>query len=250
MERVLSDEQLEAFDVDFIDRFKWNRIKDCIGESFPASAFSVLDVGCGNGVFADKIIAEYPESRVTGLDMSEMLLAKNRPHPRKRTILGSALVLSDLAEQYDLICFNWLLHHLVDDTHAASLANVCLTLSEARNLLTERGRVSVYENMFDGILVDKAPGRIIYALTTIRWLSVLTRLGGANTGGVGVCFQSERQWRENFNRAGLAIESFHRHDAFERTALRNIIQGIVLHLRPMAAAHFWLRQGRDAAPWL
>jgi len=239
--RLLSDEQLMNFDGDFVDRFKWRRVRDCISRDFPSGDFSVLDVGGGNGLFADKILAEYPMSRVTVLDLSQMLLAKNRPHPRKNVVLGSALELKAIQDRWDLICINWLLHHLVAESYASSIANILSVLGQARELITPRGRLSVYENMFDGILIDRAPGRIIYELTATRWLSAFTRLAGANTGGVGVCFLSEQQWRRIFQKLSLRLNSFHRHDAFERTVTRNIVQGIALHLRPMGAAHFWLQ---------
>ena len=237
--KVLSDEQLEAFDVEYIGPDKWAHVRHCIDVDF-SDAFSMLDVGGGNGAFADRVLKSYPRSRVTVLDLSEMLLARNKPHLSKEVVVGSATELGRVKQRFDIISINWVLHHLVTDSYATTIENIVETLRQAARLLLPGGRISIWDNLYDGLAVDIAPSRLIYALTSMRAAASLVRMGGANTAGVGVCFQSERRWRRHFAAAGLRIEAARAMRPFEKPVWKHAVYGAALHLRPVRPAHFWL----------
>jgi SAM-dependent methyltransferase len=248
MERALSDAQLEEFDTEYVDEQKWASFKACCDRDFAGRAVSVLDVGGGNGRFADRILAAYSTANVTILDNAPSLLAKNSSLSRKQVVHHSALELESLKERYDIISMNWLLHHLVGDTYAHSIRNIRETLCKCHSLLKPRGRVSIYDNLYDGWLWAKGPSRIIYELTAVKWKPIarLAARAGANTAGVGVCFQSELAWREHFHMCGLKIESFSRYRPFARPAWLDVVYGVALHLRPAGAGHFWLAPIRSS----
>src|SRR5689334_6317063 len=94
--RLLSDDQLAAFDWEHVSASQWRHFTACVDRDFPTGEFSVLDVGGGNGLFADRILTNFPRARVTVLDTSEMLLSRNRPLPNKEIKCGSALSLDKL----------------------------------------------------------------------------------------------------------------------------------------------------------
>src|SRR5437762_4213839 len=58
----------------------------------------VLDVGCGTGIFASRLLERYPETRVWGLDVSEGMLRQAQPRAcesggRLRLVYGDSACL-------------------------------------------------------------------------------------------------------------------------------------------------------------
>jgi ubiquinone/menaquinone biosynthesis C-methylase UbiE len=238
----LRDDQLEAFDTEYVSNRRWPIVERCLKAHFPDGRFSFLDIGGGNGVFADRVLDNYPEASAAVLDNSDKLLARNRPDSRKVLIHASASDLEHVVDRcYDVIFFNWVLHHLLGSSYATTLQNMRLALSDAVSFLTERGRVSVFENMYDGLVVDGLPSRLIYTLTSSRRLAPFTRRMGANTAGVGVCFLSRRAWGAQFERAALRVERYS-DDARWQVAIH---RRVFLHLGNIRCGHFWLAPDRE-----
>jgi methyltransferase family protein len=234
--KTLSDEQLEAFDVEQVDDINWRKVRVCIDRDFPNGTFSMLDIGGGNGMFADRVLNDYPNCRVTLLDTSALLLSRNIANPRKRTIVGSAM--DTEFEAFDIISINWVLHHLVGHSYSECRANV---LGCLRRCAQRAKRLSIWENRYDGQIFDTIPSRLIYALTSSRALSSIAKAGGANTAGVGVCFQSRRQWLQSFDDAGLELLSVYDDEPFLEATGRNRLRLMALHVKPIGASHFWLK---------
>src|SRR5579862_5346232 len=88
--KQLQDNQLASFDRDYVSEEMWPFIYRNIEKSFPSGEFSLLDIGGGNGRFADMLLAKYDKARAVVLDNSSLLLEKNKASPRKATILESA----------------------------------------------------------------------------------------------------------------------------------------------------------------
>lgn len=201
--KTLDAAQLEAFDTEYVTEPRWLLFKSHLDRHFPEGDFSFLDVGGGNGVFADRLLAGYPAARGTVLDSAPSLLARNTPHERKTLQAQSAANLSHLEERFDLVCFNWVLHHLIGNSRKESIDHVRATLMSAVGLLTPRGCIAVFENFYQGYLVDDLPGSLIFNLTSSKALARVTKAMGANTAGLGVCFQSKRGWLDTIARAKL-----------------------------------------------
>lgn len=240
MSLVLNDEQLAHFDVEYVNRDYWTKCRQCIEWDFPDGEFSILDVGGGNGKFADRVLMTFPKATATVVDLSEMLLGKNLPNPRKTTLIASATELDKLTGKYDIVSFNWVLHHLIGKSYAQSLENIRDALKAAQGLLTPRGHISIYDNLCDGVIFDRAPSRIIYELTSSKLLAKIVKAGGANTAGVGVCFQSYKAWKDHFRRTGLKLTSFERYASYEKPLRKRAGCGLALHMRPERPGHFWL----------
>jgi hypothetical protein len=238
--KYLNDSQLETFDTEYMNEPRWNIFKKGIDQDFPEGDFSFLDVGGGNGKFADLLLDNYPNSQGTVLDNSQLLLSRNHSHPRKTLISASVDELSKQAEKatYDLICFNWLLHHLVGDSYAQSIENISTTLRQATQMLSPRGRISIFENIYDGIIFDRLPSRLIFELTSSKSLATLTRKMGANTAGTGVCFLSQKKWSSTTQNQSLVILSYTDDPTPWPIPLRN---RVILHLGYIRVGHFWLK---------
>lgn len=243
--KTLDDSQLAAFDVEFVDDRLWSLVAARIDCDFPAGDFRFLDVGGGTGRFADQLLERYPRATGTVLDSSERLLAGNRPHDRKTLINDSVERLAELFApgEFDLICFHWLLHHLVFSSWSGSRLAMVKALGAARELLSERGRVSLFENMYDGLLIDGMPGFLIFTLTSSKLLSPLLKGLGANTAGVGVCFQSRRQWKQLLTRAGCTIKGY----SDDVTWTLPWHWRVLLHMGYVRVGHFWCLRDRGAA---
>jgi SAM-dependent methyltransferase len=210
---VLDEKQASAFDAEFhrpaeLDT-KFTRLED----SNHCENFNALDLGGGNGLFADKLLARFPKSTVTILDTSALLLSKNKLSDRKELIKGSIEHIADIFADrtFDYIIMNWVLHHLVGNDYKTSRVNCLHALRHCKRILKPTGMVIIAENMFDGYLRSNFPSHLIYIITSIKWRwFVWLAKRVFNTAGVGVCFQSQPAWRRIFAEAGFDVVSFDR----------------------------------------
>ncbi|MBK6849840.1 MAG: methyltransferase domain-containing protein [Proteobacteria bacterium] len=207
--KKLDEAQLATFDQDYMDAETWGYVRVNVDRDFPAGEFRFLDVGGGNGKFADRLLAQYPRCSGTVLEPSELLLGKNQPDARKRLVCAA---IEDAAGRiegpFDLICLNLLLHHLVAGSYRRTQANMRTTLRLCRGWLGPRGRLSIFENIYNGRWLDSFPSRAIFHLTSSRLLAPWAGRLGANTAGVGVCFQSSRQWKHLLRDVGLRVVQY------------------------------------------
>ena len=237
--KKLDESQVEAFDTEFVEGSRWTLIKELIKRDFPTGEVSFLDAGGGNGKFTDRLLAEFPKAHGTVLDNSEALLARNTTNDRKTIIHDSVENLARIDAKFDVICVHWLLHHLVSHSYRGTTRNQLATLAALRTLLKPSGRISVFENMCDGWLFEGFPGWIIYHLTSARSIASVMRAMGANTAGVGVCYQSTRQWLRTAASADLLIDAYGEPDHWI-WPLKPLWRAI-LHIRRIRVGHLWLK---------
>jgi ubiquinone/menaquinone biosynthesis C-methylase UbiE len=207
--------------------------------------FKVLDLGGGNGLFADQLLARFPKSSVTILDISSLLLAKNKPSYRKELIHGSIECMANIlvGRRFDYITMNWVLHHLVGNSYTACRKNCLETLMRCKLLLEPNGMLVVAENMFDGYMGSNLPSRLIYTLTAIRWpWFVRLTKHFFNTAGVGVYFQSRWAWHQMFAEAGYDVIVFQQ--GLLWWWLVHSLRGLMFHLlfiKSVSQGHFFLK---------
>lgn len=234
--KQLGDDQLKNFDWEFIGESKRRVIWDCINRDFPSGEFSFIDIGGGNGSFTDHVLDQYPNSQGVVLDNSSLLIKKNKDHPRKRVFNTPAEELEKvLDEKFDVVFLNFILHHLVGDSYALTRKNQLDLLKTSKNLLTENGRLSIYENMYDGALVHFLPSHLIFHITSSKTIGNLTRRLGANTGGVGVCFLSKKQWHSVLKESNIKTTQY----TDDKHFIIPLYQKIILHLGDIRNGHFW-----------
>ena len=173
--RMLDEDQLRTFNTEQICAAEWTTLKPIFDAQFGSREFSFVDVGGGNGSFADMLLAAYPLARGVVLDPAEILLRENKPHPRKEVKLARAENMDELfgERKFDLILFNWILHHVVLDSYSKTVALQRTVISKARRLLKPGGVVSVLENLYEGTVVDGVPSRLIFELTKSALLKPL-----------------------------------------------------------------------------
>lgn len=207
--RILADQQTEAFDVEYVIPQLWALIEPHLNARLGRPS-RFLDVGGGNGVFTDRVLDAFPQSNGVIVEPSQTLRERNAPRPNKTLVPGTfQSAVLDPGQRFDVIFFNWVLHHFVGDSYAKTQALQLAGLRRARDLLTVDGCVVVFENYYPGLLIDDLPSWIIYTLTASRLLKRVSQRLGANTAGVGVCFHSRNAWLAKVTAAGLVVEAIH-----------------------------------------
>lgn len=171
-------------------------------------------------------------------------MEKNQPSERKTLVYGSVENLDGLDSKYDLVHLNWLLHHLVGDSYRQTRTNILRAVGSAARLLSPRGRLSIFECLYNGFLFDNLPGHLIFHLTSSRTLAGIMRRCGANTAGVGVCFLSRKQSFAIMEQASLEIRSFIPDKEWSLSLARRVF----LLIDHVSAGHFWLANGRGSDP--
>ena len=206
--------------------------------------FTLLDLGGGNGLFADQLLARFPKGVVTIIDISSALLSKNNLSSRKELIHGAIENMGEIfaGRRFDYITMNWVLHHLVGKSHRLCQENQLNTLIRCKALLRPNGKLIIAEHMFDGYLESNIPSHIIYTITRMKrgwFVGLASRF--FNTAGVGVCFQSQRAWRHMFAEAGFDVVAFQRGLVWWwlRGSLRGVATKLVF-LKSVSHGHFFL----------
>ena len=202
--RTLSAEQTETFNVEYVNDDLWVHMEPALAR-YLSKPSNFLDVGGGNGMYVDRITEAFPQAVGTNVEPAANLVDSNRPHPRKRLINAPYQGIDFEAEagRYDVVCFNWVLHHFVSDSYAQTVACQTDALASAAKLLKPGGALLILENLYNGIQIDNLPSRLIYGLTASRALRAVTNQLGANTAGTGVCFHSGAAWERILGNAGF-----------------------------------------------
>ncbi len=85
--RQLDAQQTTSFDTECIDKGMFEVLTKQLNMLYPTQQpFHLLDVGGGNGMYADKILNHYPNAQVTLIKPEASLIAKNRPNPNKHLV--------------------------------------------------------------------------------------------------------------------------------------------------------------------
>jgi hypothetical protein len=104
--------------------------------------------------------------------------------------------------------------------------------------MSDRGRISILDNMYNGAIIDGLPSRLIYGATSSKLLAKLVKKGGANTAGVGVCFLSKKQWDKTIRRsAGLTVQKYTADEPWKIP----LTWSLFLHIGGIRCGHFWIK---------
>jgi len=237
--RHLSEDQLETFNTEYVNGKFWDAVVDLIDRHFTTGKFTFLDIGGGNGVFTDRVLNHYPQSQAFLLDNASNLIEINTQHPRKTIIPDSVENLENYLNRYDVdvVFINWVLHHLVSDTYSKTRSNMVNTLT----IIKRNKRIkylAVFENMYNGILFDSLPGKLIYHITSIQAIKPVAKKMGANTAGVGVSFLSKKTWiklfSDIFGEANLSVVDFHFWEV-------PFVRKVFLHIKNIHMSLFWIK---------
>ena len=85
----------------------------------------VLEVGCGQGDMLAKVKAKLPGARVTGIDISPVMLARSRLRGQTNVALGSGNALPYADAQFDsVLAATWVMRYLQVDVALSEMARV------------------------------------------------------------------------------------------------------------------------------
>lgn len=81
----------------------------------------VLDLGCGTGALSERVLAELPSCALTGVDLSQRMVARARARlaGRAEVLLGDAEYLPFHDATFDLVVCNDSFHHYPNPERAA-----------------------------------------------------------------------------------------------------------------------------------
>lgn len=122
------------------DEHMINEVEGCkdgyakIPELIPSKTASLLDLGCGTGLELDFILSVYPDIKVTGIDLSETMLAKLREkHPE---------------ENVKLICGDYF-----NTSLGKNKFNVAVSVESLHHFTAEK-KLGLYKRLFDSLTED------------------------------------------------------------------------------------------------
>jgi trans-aconitate methyltransferase len=126
----------------------------------PEGVTDILELGCGNGAFTEKLVSAYPNADVLGVDISEEALNKARDAaPEADFICGDMFnIIQELEGEYDLIFASECLYYLTDmysvqefrdfvDSATDLLSNGCLLSANIHREPSEENSVEDKETM-------------------------------------------------------------------------------------------------------
>lgn len=205
LQKRLSANQVAEF---YHDVFVQDQARDFGELAAPLNSNGVVvDIGGGVGYFAERVNVElgYPV-RVIDMDPESVAQCAARSVPAQ---VGDALK-PPIAGDEACVCFNLILHHLVarDEAGTRKLQLGALTAWKDRSI-----PLFVNEYIYESF-VDRASGRLIYAITSSKLLSDIAGFAArfipafkANTFGVGVRFRSHDEWLALFRDAGFDVKA-------------------------------------------
>ncbi|EGU31060.1 putative methyltransferase [Vibrio ichthyoenteri ATCC 700023] len=221
--KLLSSEQTQAFDTEYVDDSMFDLVIEALDKyQISQAPFKLMDVGGGNGKYVDKVLNHFARASAILVEPEPSLAQKNRPDERKQ-VLQSTFQSLALPNRLQAVQFNWVLHHFVTEGYQNTCRVQQQALRDAYKVLAPGGIVLIFENFYEGALIEDLPSQLIYHLTSSKVLAPLTEKLGANTAGVGVCFHSARFWRQQLTQAGFAnISEHHCYDFSALSRLKRI----------------------------
>lgn len=209
--RILKKSQVESFDTEYVTEEMWSTLHNILSDrvNVTGSEFFFLDIGGGNGKFTDKVLSNFKDSHGYLLDNSSYLLSLNTVSQRKTVVDVNAEEIENLLQdqKFDIIFMNWVLHHFVKGGYSTTLQTQVKILKQAKNLLSENGRVIVIENLPEGLFGETICSFVINRVTSSKLFAPIVKKMGGNTAGIGICFLGEQQWLKQFSLAGLRKEN-------------------------------------------
>jgi len=134
----------------------------------PRPGFRLLDLGCGTGLELERLIAKYPDMKVTGVDLSpDMLGLLRAKYPAKPlTLICGSYFDADFGRGYDYVLSTESFHHFVAEKKRALYAKIHASLKpgglfilgdytvksqeQQDNLLAESARIRLENGIPDG----------------------------------------------------------------------------------------------------
>ena len=174
-----------------------------------AEPISVLDVGCGGGAFLDMLLERFPAAQATGIDISQQMLNANMACARKTLQQGDALALPQTLGEFDAICIDTVMHHLIDRAgYRQTIARIGRFLTSLQRHLRPGGVLLIREIYHESRVRTELGSRLLYHASTLKvptFAERAMRAAGLQTANVGVCFLTRPQWQQVFSQSGFRV---------------------------------------------
>lgn len=177
----------------------------------------ILDIGGASGYFAMQLKSHFQNKNVEiyVLDITEYDTWRQAEFGRDiHFVCDSVENIGTIFQKnfFDMIFANRVFHHFVDESWKKTLAGMETSMKLIRQLLRRDGVFFVMDHFYDGLICDAATSFLIYHATSIKLplLAGLVKKLGADTAGVGVCFQSEKMWTERIQKCGFRLNQIER----------------------------------------
>lgn len=194
-----------SYDIEYIGHELFNRLSKQLDMLFPTRhPFHLLDVGGGSGLYADKVLDKYPSANVTIVEPDKNLLGLNRPHHNKQ-LCCSRFEKYTFEQKYDIIQFNWVLHHVVANTYYETTLLQQQALQSAHQHLNDQGMVVIFENFHEGILVNNMINECFGHGDETSDLDPSIRHLISSPPYTSVCFHNRSTWHDMLLNAGFDI---------------------------------------------
>jgi SAM-dependent methyltransferase len=174
---------------------------------------NILDIGGGNGSFS-LTLKQYFSPKAVFINILDSIKYDSWDDYGKNEninfFLGSAYELESLFQNgfFDIIFINRTLHHLVFDKWRETIKGYNKLFSQIHNILKDDGYLCVTEETAESYIKDRATSYIIYKLTSCKFkiiVKLCKKLDGKSA-GVGVCFLSNKSWKDIFTRSNFIVE--------------------------------------------
>jgi SAM-dependent methyltransferase len=213
-QRVLPQMAIDAFDTPEGTAEQLQHFKTMLGYTHE-SVFSLLDVGGGTGFFASAVQNEFPHAAITILDLDESSVRKGIASGLN-ALHGSIInpPTEIRGKTFDVVSFNLMLHHIIGDDEPSTYELQRRALEQGLKLMSNEGKMFVHEICYEGRLLRDLSARLIYGITSSRFIGAAIRVMGkaiaalsANTAGIGVRFRPSHAWMTLASKAGLSLVS-------------------------------------------
>lgn len=107
--------------------------------SLPEAPTSILDIGCGGGLFTLRLAKRYPQATVVGMDISQMAIDCAEENRKKEGMVSPHVTfmvspdpsLEGLSQQFDVVTATLVCHHLTDEELVTFLQQACRVAKRA-----------------------------------------------------------------------------------------------------------------------
>lgn len=138
--------KFSEFDSNYFSEYKVKVVKDVLVE--PAE--KILDFGCGDGISCEFFNKHFPNSMITGIDVSfeSIKIALNKQIPNASFIHYEKEELPFKEESFDMIFVACVLHHINKQNHEN-------LINEFKRVLKKNGKLFIFEHNPSNIITRK-----------------------------------------------------------------------------------------------
>jgi SAM-dependent methyltransferase len=172
---------------------------------------SILDIGCGNGLFVKMLLAECPDISISVMDPSKYFLDQIQD-PRIKKIHGKLPDQMGGLGKYDIICMRAVLHHLTSGTIGKSQELVEESLIAISKHLNPGGMVIVVDMFYDSYLYPAITRSVIFYLCKLQNKVGFQILSKEFLLGLEVCFLTKDELKSLYCLGPYHLRSFDERD--------------------------------------